>query len=58
MMGKITKDTLIPNELAVKMLEEIIMLIEKYGFRREVIKNGALRALITWEEKHADKSGG
>lgn len=58
MMEKITKDTLIPNELAMKILKEIAMLIEKYGFRREVIKNGTLRALITWEEDHANKSGG
>ncbi len=57
-MEKITKDTLIPNELAMKILKEIAMLIEKYGFRREVIKNGTLRALITWEEDHANKSGG
>ena len=57
-MDKITKGTLIPNELAVKILEEIAMLIEKYGVRRDVIKNGTLRALIMWEEEHADKSGG
>ena len=58
MPNEITKDTLIPNELAVKILEEIAMLIEKYGVRRDVIKNGTLRALIEWEEEHAEKNNG
>jgi len=57
-MDKITKDTMIPNELAVKILDEITALAVKHGLSREVIKNGTLRALIKWEEEHADKSGG
>jgi hypothetical protein len=57
-MDEITKDTLIPNELAVKILDEITKLAEIHGLHRDVIKNGALRALIKWEEKNADKSGG
>lgn len=56
MMEKITKDTMIPNELAVKILDEITVLAEKYGFSPKVVKIGALRALITWEEEHAKKN--
>jgi len=51
-MDKITKDTMIPNELAVKIIDEITVLAEKHGLSREVIKNGTLRALIKLAEKH------
>jgi len=57
-MDKITKYTMIPNELAVKILDEITVLAEKHGLSRDVIKNGTLRVLIKREEEHADKSGG
>ena len=58
MPDKITKDTLIANELAVKILDEITVLAEKHGFHPNVIKDGALRALVKWEEQHAKKKNG
>lgn len=57
-MEKITKDTSIPNELAVKILDEITVLAEKHGFHPNVIKNGVLRVLIKWEEKNENRNNG
>lgn len=57
-MDKITRDTLIPKELADELVKENYRLWKKGVPVKEAIEIGLRRVLKFWKERYVNKSGG